>query len=65
MVDFKGERGENNFPHSPIETAPYISSELPECKSYINRVFSKEGIKEKKKGMGKKGRGKETSFYCL
>lgn len=45
MVDFKREREENNFSHSPIEAAPYISSELPECKSYINRVFSKESIK--------------------
>lgn len=44
MMSFKGERGENNFSSSTVEVSPYISSELPECKDYINRFYSEEGI---------------------
>lgn len=54
MTGFKEQRGENNFSPGTIEVAPYISSELPECKSY--RVFSAERIRERKV-MEKKGEG--------
>lgn len=50
-MDFQGE---NNFSSSTVEAAPYISSELSECKDYINRFYSEEGIqgKEWKRGEG-------------
>lgn len=50
---FKGEREENRFSPSAVVAAPYISSELPVCRSYINRVFAEE--KRERKGMEKKG----------
>lgn len=47
MMGFRGKREENDFSSSTIEVAPYISSELPECKDYINRFYSEEGIQGK------------------
>lgn len=50
-MDFKGE---SNFSSSTIEAALYISSELSECKDYINRFHFEKGIQEKewKRGEG-------------
>lgn len=43
MMDFKGERRENNFSPSNIEAVPYNNSKLFRLqKSSINTVFSKK-----------------------
>lgn len=58
---FKGEREENHFSPSTVAAAPYISSELPVCRSYINRVSSEE----REKGEGRNGKEREENLILF
>lgn len=57
---FKGEREEDYFSPSTTAAAPYISSELPVCRSYINRVFSKERVKGEETHGNGRGRNPQS-----
>lgn len=53
---FKGERGESNISPSTGGASPYISSELPVCRSSINRGFSEERKKGEERNEKERGR---------